>query len=461
MQHKTYKELIEAQRRFFLTGATLPVAFRIEQLKKLKSLIIKHQNDITHALKQDLHKAPEESILSEIVVVNKEIDYIIKNLKSWVRPEKVGSPFPLFFPGRSKIQYDPYGTVLIIGPWNYPFLLMMSPLVGAMCAGNCVILKPSEITQYTQDVIQKLINDNFPSDYLKVITADPAQMPELLQEKFDYIFFTGSTHIGRIIMSAAAQHLTPVTLELGNKSPCIVDSSADLDFAARRIVWGKFLNAGQTCIAPDYLFVHHTCKQTLIEKLTKTIANFYGNDPEKSPGYGRIINKHHFDRLRELMRDGRILYGGQANENDLYIAPTLIDDVQWNQSIMQEEIFGPLLPIITFDSIEEVITTINSKPEPLALYLFAHNKQMEDTILHRVSFGGSCVNDCLLQIANYHLPFGGVGTSGIGSYHGIYSFKTFSHPKSIFKKLGSFDLKLEYPPFTKQKFFWLKKLLRI
>jgi aldehyde dehydrogenase (NAD+) len=461
MLDTTIQTILTSQRQFFASGKTLDISFRIEQLKKLKSILVTHEAEIAAALKKDLNKSEMEGIVSEVLLVTEELDYIIKNLKSWTRPQKVPSPFPLCWPGRSTIQYQPYGSVLIIGPWNYPFMLVISPLIGAMCAGNCAIIKPSELASHTQNLILKLINQNFPSEYIVAIPANSQEMNILLKEKFDYIFFTGGTQIGKIIMQAAAQHLTPVTLELGGKSPCIVDETANLDFAARRIIWAKLMNAGQVCLAPDYLFVHSSCKNALIDKLKQAIIRFYGENPEKSASYCRIINKKHFERIKKLMAAGNILFGGQTNEDDLYISPTLIDSISFSDPIMQEEIFGPLLPIISYDKTEELITAIKTLAKPLALYLFTKNKIFEKTILEKISFGGGCVNDCVLQVANYHLPFGGVGDSGIGSYHGKYSLETFSHRKSIFTKSWMIDIDLAYPPYTARKLSWLKRLISL
>lgn len=461
MQYTDYKSMLAQQRQFFATGATLPVSFRLAQLKKLKLLLKTHETEITDALKKDLHKSPVEALITEIILLNDEIDFMIKHLKKWTRPTKTKTPFPLLWPGRSTIHYEPYGTVLIIAPWNYPVLLNLSPLAGAISAGNCAIIKPSEIATHSQDLIVKLIQHYFPPDYITTVTGGPDEINQLLQEKFDYIFFTGSTKVGRCIMEAAAKHLTPVTLELGGKTPCIIDETADLDFAARRIIWGKMTNAGQTCIAPDYVYVHHSRQQALMNKLKQTIKEFFGDDPEKSTSFGRIINQKHFTRLSTLLQNTNILVGGQSNAESCYIAPTLIATSSWDEPIMQQEIFGPLLPILSFNDLDEVIHMIQSQPKPLALYYFTKNKQHEKNILRRVSFGGGCINDCLLHIANYHFPFGGVGASGMGGYHGKDSFDLFSHRKSIYKKTYPFEIRLEYPPYSNKKLWWLRQLLKL
>ncbi len=458
MADTRYAATVAAQRAFFLTGTTLPVEYRIAQLQQLRALIEKNEAAITQALYQDLHKAPAESIANEIVLVYKEITFMCKHLKQWVTPQKVPTPFFLI-PGRSRIHNDPYGCTLIVGPWNYPFLLMILPLVGAMAAGNCALLKPSEIAAHTQALLVDLINSHFPANYVHAIEGGPDEMQALLALKFDYLFFTGGTQIGKIMMQAAAQHLTPVTLELGGKSPCIVDPTADLDAAARRIMWAKTTNAGQVCIAPDFLYVHASCKEALIEKFKRHLYHFYGDDPLKSNSYGRIINPKHFERLQKLMQHGRIRLGGHTDASHLYIAPTVIDEITWEDPIMQEEIFGPILPIITYEHIDEVIATLKSKAKPLALYVFSQSRDTQDTLLTQLSYGGGCVNDCILQIVNPSLPFGGVGASGIGAYHGRYSFDTFSHRKGIYYRMLNFDSRLQYPPYTEKKLYWLRRLM--
>ncbi len=347
-----------------------------------------------------------------------------------------------------------------MSPWNYPVMLSFSPLIGAISAGNCVILKPSEIASATQRLIVDLVNKTFPSNYIHALNLDANETIQLLAHRFDYIFFTGSTAIGKKIMAAAAKHLTPLTLELGGKSPCIIDETANLDFAARRIIWAKMMNAGQTCIAPDYLYVQTSCKEKLIEKLILVIKEFYGEQPQNSASFGRIINKHHFDRLSKLLSSGHLLHGGKTDEKTKYIEPTLIEQVTWHDELMQEEIFGPILPILTFDQIESVIDTLKVKEKPLALYLFSQDKKIQDQVMNTLSFGGGCLNDCLVHIANLHLPFGGVGYSGIGSYHGEESFNVFSHLKSIYKKVVAIDLKLEYPPYSSTKLDWIKRIFR-
>lgn len=454
------KSILTEQKVFFAKGGTIPIDFRIKQLEKLHSLLTTHEEAIARALQKDLHKAPMEAIFNEILLVKHEIKYVIKNLHKWASPRKVPSPFPLFWPGKSEIHYEPYGSVLIVGPWNYPFLLVLSPLIGAISAGNCVIVKPSEIAQHTQDLLINLISENFPREYIAAVKANPEEMNILLEENFDYIFYTGGSFVGKIIMQAAAKHLTPVTLELGGKSPCIVEESANLDFAARRIIWAKMLNSGQTCIAPDFLCVQASSKKSLIDKMKTVITEFYGTDPYKSPDFGRIINKKHFLRLIQLMQQGNMICGGNTNEEELYIAPTLIDNITWDDPIMQEEIFGPLLPILTYDKVDDLIQILKNQQKPLALYLFSKDKKHQENVLKQISFGGGCINDCILQEVNLNLPFGGVHGSGMGNYHGKYSFETFSHSKSIYRKTLPLETKLEYPPYSNRKLWWLRRLIK-
>ncbi|EKD71819.1 MAG: hypothetical protein ACD_46C00089G0004 [uncultured bacterium] len=457
---KNIKKIIENQRKFFATGTTFSLDFRLQQLKKLREILENHEAEIVAALQKDLHKHPSETLLHEVMILMNELRYTIKNLKKWAHTSRTRTPFPLMWPGKSTISYEPHGCALIIGAWNFPLLLTLLPLIGAMSAGNCCIVKPSEIAIHTQSLIQKLISAYFPPEYIAVITADANEMENVLSEKYDYIFFTGSARIGKKILAGAAQHLTPVTLELGGKSPCIIDESANIPFAAQRIIWGKFLNAGQTCIAPDYLYVHESRKTELIEQLIKTLIKFYGQDAKQSDCYGRIINQTHLQRLKLLLQSGEILFGGAVCDETRYIAPTLIDDISWQDAIMQEEIFGPLLPILTFNHVDQVIKEVNQHPQPLALYLFTQNKQHEKKIIKQIAFGTGCINDCIMQIANHYLPFGGVGQSGMGKYHGKTSFETFSQRKSIYKKNTLVHIKWPYPPHTKNKLWWLRKLLR-
>jgi len=444
-QQLAVQEILQQQRQFFSTGTTKDIAFRLTQLKNLKQAVLDNRDEIIDALKADLKKPQFESYLTEIRVI-KEIDYAIKNLKNWSKPKKVSVTLDQL-PGSAFIYPEPLGVVLIIAPWNYPFQLTISPLVGAIAAGNCAILKPSEISPHTSSIITKICQKTFAPAYISVVEGGVETSQQLLQQKFDHIFFTGSTAIGKIVMEAAAKNLTPVTLELGGKSPCIIDTDINIEYTARRIVWGKFLNAGQTCIAPDYLLVNQTIKKPLLNNIKKCLQEFYGNDPETSPDFARIINQKQFNRLVELLKNGEIIVGGKTNPETCYIAPTLIDKVSLDAPIMQEEIFGPILPIIEYSHLEEAISFVNNQPKPLALYFFSKNQEYQQQILQKTSSGGVCINDTIMQIAVSELPFGGVGNSGIGSYHGKTSFDTFSHQKSVLKKSFLLDIKVRYAPY--------------
>ncbi|UKO99453.1 aldehyde dehydrogenase [Nostoc sp. UHCC 0870] len=453
----TIPEILRKQKDFFQTGQTKNVTFRLEQLKKLKDLVINHEKSIIQALKADLHKPEFETYATEIGVI-KEINYAIKHLKTWAKPKKAAVPTD-FFNYSAQIYPEPLGIILIISPWNYPFQLMISPLVGAIAAGNCTIIKPSELAPHTSNLLAEIISNAFPQEYITVVEGGVETSQQLLQEKFNHIFFTGGTSVGRIVMEAAAKHLTPVTLELGGKSPCIVDTDINIEHTARRIIWGKFINAGQTCIAPDYLLVNQKIKQDLITALQKTIKEFYGDEPASSPDYARIISPRHFARLAEFLKNGEIISGGDSNPEELYISPTLIDHVSLTDPVMQEEIFGPILPVLEYTDITEAIALINSQPKPLALYLFSQNKKLQAQILQETSSGGVCINDTVMQVGVSSLPFGGVGDSGIGSYHGKASFDTFSHYKSVLKNSFWLDLNWRYAPY-KGKLSLLKLIIR-
>ncbi|MEH1903834.1 MAG: aldehyde dehydrogenase [Nostoc sp.] len=448
--------IIQNQREFFQTGKTKDVNFRIEQLKTLKQAIIEHEQSIVEALQGDLHKPELETYLTEIGVI-KDIDYAIKHLKIWSKPKKAAVSFD-FFSYSARIYPEPLGVVLIIGPWNYPFQLIISPLIGAIAAGNCAIIKPSEIASHTSGIIAKIVAKHFDPAYIAVVEGGVEASEKLLAEKFDHIFFTGGTAVGKIIMAAAAKYLTPVTLELGGKSPCIVDNDINLEHTVRRITWGKFINAGQTCIAPDYLLVDKKIKKDLIDGLEKCLKEFYGDNPANSPDYARIISQKHFDRLVNFLKDSKVIIGGKTQPSERYIAPTVIDNVSLEDSVMQEEIFGPILPIIEYTDIAEAIALINSKPKPLALYLFSQNKNLQKRVLQETSSGGVCINDTVMQVGVSSLPFGGVGDSGIGNYHGKASFDTFSHDKSVLKNSFWLDLKWRYAPYE-GKLPLIKKLL--
>ena len=452
------QQLLAAQKKYFQAGRTKDLEFRLQNLARLKDAIVQNEAAIFKALDDDLSKSTYEGYLSEVGVVLNEIRLTRRKLKSWARPRRVRTPFTLWV-GSSRIYYEPYGTALIIAPWNYPFQLSIAPLIGSIAAGNCSVLKPSEYAPHTAALLSQIIGSHFDNSYLAVIQGDAQIGEALLRERFDYIFFTGSVAIGKMVMAAAARHLTPVTLELGGKSPCIVDQDADIALAARRITFGKFLNAGQTCIAPDYLLVHESNIQHLREHIETYVQKFYGNNPRKSPDYARIINRHHFNRLVTLLDGSRILFGGQSDPEDLYIAPTLIEDPGWEHPIMREEIFGPILPMLPFDDLAEVVSLLNSRPKPLALYVFSNRPQNYQKVIEEISFGAGCINDTVVHFANTHLPFGGVGNSGMGRYHGKASFEAFSHQKGIFKKTFAYEPPLRYPPY-KNKLAILRRFLR-
>lgn len=450
-------ELLLRQRQFFNAGKTRDINVRLAQLQALRRAVIDRQAAVMAALKADLHKPAVEAYLSEIGVV-KEIDHAIRHLRRWVKPQTVSTPFEQF-PAKAQIYAEPLGVVLIISPWNYPFQLMISPLVGAIAAGNCALLKPSELAPATSQVLAEMIGDLFDPAYIAVVEGGVETSQALLEEKFDHIFFTGGTAIGKLVMAAAAKHLTPVTLELGGKSPCVVDEDIQIEHAAKRIAWGKFLNAGQTCVAPDYLLVDRRVKSDLLKAIATALQQFYGNDPAQSPDYARIISPRHFARLSELMQESQVLIGGQTDPTDRYIAPTLVEVASLDARIMQEEIFGPILPVIEYDRPEEAIALINSKSKPLALYIFSRNTQLQEQILKETSSGGVCINDTIMHLGVSELPFGGVGDSGIGRYHGKAGFDTFSHFKSVLRKPFWLELPWRYAPYA-GKLELIKKMIK-
>lgn len=449
--------LLESQRNFFENGNTRNIDFRIRQLLNLKKSIKNNEPEILGALKKDLNKSPFEAYATEVGMVLEEINYLIKNIRRLAKTERVRTPITQF-PSVSRIYKEPYGSVLIMAPWNYPIQLSLSPLAGAIAAGNCVILKPSEYAPYSMAVLKKVVEEVFPEKYAAVIESDMEVNKQLLQCKFDYIFFTGSVAVGKIIMAEAAKYLTPVTLELGGKSPCIIDETADISLAAKRIAWGKFLNAGQTCVAPDYVLVQEKVKEALIKELKRHILKLYGDAPIDNEEYPKIINERHFNRLLSLIDGEQVLVGGKHSSELLKIEPTVLELENAESLIMKDEIFGPLLPVLTFKSMEEVRNFVNSRPKPLALYLFTTSKGNERYIMKNTSFGGGCVNDTIVHLATTSMGFGGVGESGMGSYHGKLSFSTFSHSKSVLKKSNLLDIPLRYPPY-KNKINLLRKIL--
>jgi aldehyde dehydrogenase (NAD+) len=441
---ETYKELVSKQRNFFLSGKTKDVSYRIDALKLLVQLIRSHETELMDALKKDLNKSRFDSYITEIGIVLEEIRFTLKHVKDWSQPRRVKSALAQAG-SKSYIYPEPYGVTLIISPWNYPFQLAIAPLIGAIAAGNCTILKPSELTPETSKLLAKLIHENFPEEYITVVQGDAQTSQLLLKEKLDYIFFTGSVPVGKVIMEAAAKTLTPVTLELGGKSPCIVHKDANLKLAAKRIAWGKFINAGQTCVAPDYLYVHREIKKEFTQILIEAIKELYSEDVFKTGEFTRIVSERHFNRLKIFLLDGKPVYGGKHDLDLLTIEPTILEDISWEDSVMQDEIFGPILPILEYENDNSMMTKINERPKPLALYIFSESKDFQDNILSNISFGGGCINDTVYHLSSPYLPFGGVGESGIGAYHGKGSFDVFSHEKSILKQTTRFDLPFRYP----------------
>ncbi|MFV5315160.1 aldehyde dehydrogenase [Priestia megaterium] len=428
-----YQELTKKQLSFFNSGKTKDVAFRIETLKKLRELVLGHEEDILKAVKADLNKPEMEAKRAEVGLVLSEIDFALENLAEWAAPKEVETP-STHAGAKSYIYQDPYGLALVIAPWNYPFQLAVSPVVGAIAAGNCVVLKPSELTPHTSSLLAKMFNENFPEEYLTVVEGEVETSTALLKENFDYIFFTGSTMVGKIVAEAAAKHLTPVTLELGGKSPTIVHEDANIEEAAKRIARGKFANAGQTCVAPDYILVQRNVKDELLANLKEVVTNTYGEDVSQNLDFPHVVSEKHFDRLSSFLTNGKIVFGGKTDRSRLFIEPTVLDNISWEDNVMQDEIFGPILPFIVYDEISEVIEAIVKRPKPLALYLFSEDEAVQDHILNSVSFGGGSINDTINHMTSHYLPFGGVGDSGMGAYHGKASFDTFSHAKSILKR---------------------------
>ncbi|AEN88693.1 Aldehyde dehydrogenase (NAD) [Priestia megaterium WSH-002] len=428
-----YQELTKKQLSFFNSGKTKDVAFRIETLKKLRELVVRHEEDILKAVKADLNKPEMEAKRAEVGLVLSEIDFAVENLAEWAEPKEVETP-STHAGAKSYIYQDPYGLALVIAPWNYPFQLAVSPVVGAIAAGNCVVLKPSELTPHTSSLLAKMFNENFPEEYLTVVEGEVETSTALLKENFDYIFFTGSTMVGKIVAEAAAKHLTPVTLELGGKSPTIVHEDANIEEAAKRIARGKFANAGQTCVAPDYILVQRNVKDELLANLKEVVTNTYGEDVSQNLDFPHVVSEKHFDRLSSFLTNGDIVFGGKTDRSRLFIEPTVLDNISWEDNVMQDEIFGPILPVIVYDEISEVIQAIVKRPKPLALYLFSEDEAVQDHILNSVSFGGGSINDTINHMTSHYLPFGGVGDSGMGAYHGKASFDTFSHAKSILKR---------------------------
>lgn len=445
---------------FFNTQQTKDISFRKDQLKKLSKAIKSYESDILEALYTDLGKNKVEAYATEIGITLKSIKNARKELKNWTKTKNVDTPLYLF-PTKSYIKKEPYGTVLIIAPFNYPFQLVFEPLIGAIAAGNTAIIKPSELTPNVARVIKRLINETFDANYIEVIEGGIEETQTLIQLPFDYVFFTGSENVGKIVYQAASENLVPVTLEMGGKSPVIVDETANIKVASERICFGKFTNAGQTCVAPDYILVHESVKDDLITALSKTLREFYGQNIQQSPDYGRIVNLKHYHRLTSLLNSAQmnIVFGGHSDEDERYIEPTLLDHVTSDSAIMQEEIFGPILPILTYQSLDEAIAFIHQRPKPLSLYLFSEDENATQRVINELSFGGGAINDTLMHLANPKLPFGGVGASGMGRYHGKYSFDTFTHEKSYIFKSTRLESGVHLPPY-KGKFKYIKAFFK-
>lgn len=454
------EQLIREQRAYYFTGETRDVAFRKEMLQKLADAITDEKYAIIEALYKDLGKSAFEAYTTEVGFVLASIREMIAAVDEWEQPRQVKTPLHLQ-PAKSFIVKEPYGSVLIIGPFNYPFQLVMEPLIGALVAGNCAVVKPSEFAVETGRVIKTILEKVFPPYYVRVVEGEKEETSILIHAPFDYIFFTGSTAVGKIIMKAAAERLTPITLELGGKSPAIVDQTANLKHAAEKIIWGKCMNAGQTCVAPDYVIVHEDVKDKLIVLLKKAIQQFYGRDVEKSPDYGRIINEQHFDRLHHLLQQSKenIVYGGEVNRAKKFIAPTIVDAVDWQHPLMADELFGPLLPILTYRHLDEVVHDIRKLSKPLSAYFFTENQKAEQYFIEQLPFGGGCINDTVSHVGNSSLPFGGVGASGVNSYHGKASYDLFARDKSMMKRSTKIPMKLVHPPY-KNKVQLVKKILK-
>jgi len=450
---------VEKQKKFFASGNTRSLAFRRAHLEELYATIKTMEPEITRAFREDMNKSSFESYVTETALVLKEIRYHLRHLKKWARPKRVATPL-VHFPATSHIVPEPYGSVLILSPWNYPFLLLFSPLIGALSAGNCAVLKPSGRVPALNSVFRKIIERTFPPEYVSIFTGGHDISNKLLEEPFDYIFFTGSKQVGRKVMAAAARHLTPVSLELGGKNPCIVHHDAAAETAARRIIWGKFVNAGQTCVAPDYLMVHASIRENFTGHLLRTLKSFYGENASRTEDLTRIVGRDNVYRLQELIAGNNILYGGQTNPDDHYVAPTLIDGIGPHHKVMEEEIFGPVLPLLTYNTTEELLEVTQKHPNPLSLYIFSRNKKFIKTILEKVPSGTAAINETVTQFVNQYLPFGGRGESGMGAYHGRFSFDTFSHHRGILKKGNWLDIPFRYPPYTKKNLQRIKTFLK-
>ena len=453
------QELVSAQRAFFRTGATRELSFRKEALAKLKGAIQAREGELLAALRADLGKSDAEGYLCEVGLTLAELSFAERHLARWSKERRVGTPLALF-PARSTLIPEPYGVALIMSPWNYPLLLTLDPLIGAIAAGNCCVVKPSAYAPVVSATLRELIAHCFPPEYVAVVEGGRAENQALLDQQFDYIFFTGGVEVGRQVMEKAAKHLTPVTLELGGKSPCVVDATARLDLAAKRIVFGKLLNCGQTCVAPDYLLVDRRVKGELLERLEYWVEEMYGTDPLDNQGYVHMVNRKHFDRVCGLIDPAKVVYGGQSDPDTLRIQPTILDGVSPEDPVMDKEIFGPLLPVLEFDGLRQAEDFILDRPRPLALYLFSQDRAVQRRFLRSIPFGGGCVNDTVLHLANPRLPFGGVGNSGMGRYHGKYSFDTFSRTKGVLQTSTRLDLPIRYAPYTVSQDKLIRRFLK-
>ncbi|MEC2704833.1 aldehyde dehydrogenase [Bacillus thuringiensis] len=450
--------IVSRQKEYFLKGHTRSIEMRKNNLKRLYEGIQRFEEEIFQALKLDLNKSVHESFTTEVGYVLKEISFQLKHMSSWSKPKRVRTALT-HFGSKGKVVPEPYGVTLIIAPWNYPFQLAIAPLVGALAAGNTIVLKPSELTPSVSKVLKRMLGELFPEELVAVVEGGVEESTSLLREPIDYIFFTGSVGVGKVVMEAAAKQLTPLTLELGGKSPCIVHKDAKIEMTARRIVWGKFLNAGQTCVAPDYMYVHSSVKEKLIEAMRHEITEQYNKEPLQNENYVRIVSERHFERLCRFLQDGQVVIGGNYKKDTLHIEPTVLADTTWQDAVMEDEIFGPILPIIEYDNIEDVIGTIQQHPKPLALYVFSEDKEVQKKVTSNISYGGGCINDVVYHLATPYLPFGGVGSSGLGGYHGKESFRTFSHYKSILAQSTAFDMKIRYSS-TKSALKFIRKLLK-
>ncbi|MBQ8368719.1 MAG: aldehyde dehydrogenase [Clostridia bacterium] len=457
MTKEQISALVQKQRNYFKTGATLSVDFRIAMLKKLYAAVKKYETEITDALTADLGKSEFEGFMCEAGLVLTEISYMIKHTRRFAGERTVPTPIAQFA-SRSYVKPSPYGTTLIMSPWNYPFLLTIDPLANAIAAGNTAVVKPSAYSPATSGIIAKILAECFDEKYIAVVTGGRAENASLLEEKFDFVFFTGSQNVGREVLRHTAEHLTPAVLELGGKSPCIVDSTAKIKLAAKRIVWGKYLNCGQTCVAPDYILCHCSVKDALVKEIIAQVKKQYGENPLENADYGKIINEKHFDRLLGLIDSDKVVVGGGSNRETQQIEPTVMVDVTWDDAVMQEEIFGPVLPILTYEKLNDVIAMLADMPKPLALYVFSENKRHIRTITERCSYGGGCINDVVIHLATSEMGFGGVGESGMGAYHGKIGFDTFSHHKSIVDKKTWMDLPMRYQPFNRAVYGRLLKM---